>query len=139
MSATPPSPGYPAAPGGPLPSGLPAARRPVIVWDLVTSIVLLVVAVVVAAALTFSAFFLVFASDPCGGPTACDTGRMGAGFFIALLGPAAVTLVAVITAVVLLVRRRVSFWVPIAGILLSVGVWAGGAALVISGVPGATF
>ncbi|WP_431245828.1 hypothetical protein [Leifsonia xyli] len=135
MVTTPP-PGYPAAPA---PAGAATARRPVIVWDLVTSIVLLVVGVVVAAVLTFAAFFLVFASDPCGSGTACDTGRMGIGFFIALIGPAAVTLIAVIVAIVLLVLRRISFWVPIVGILLALGVWAGGAALVISGVPGATF
>ncbi|MGO4592340.1 hypothetical protein AB4Z18_00830 [Leifsonia sp. 2TAF2] len=122
---------YPAPPG--------AQRRPVIVWDLVTSIVLQVLAVVIAGVLTFAAFFLVFASDPCGGATACDTDRMGAGFLVALLGPAAVTLVAVIVAIVLVVRRRISFWVPIVGILLAIGVWVGGAALVISGVPGATF
>jgi len=120
---------YPSAP----------ARRPVIVWDLVTSVILLVVSVVIAAALTFAAAFLVFASDPCGGATACDTGRMGVGFFVALLGPGAVTLVAIVIAIVLLVRRRVSFWVPLTGILLAVGVWVGGAALVLSGVPGSTF
>lgn len=130
MTAMPPA-AYPAPPG--------AQRRPVIVWDLVTSIVLQVLAVVIAGVLTFAAFFLVFASDPCGGATACDTDRMGAGFLVALLGPAAVTLVAVIVAIVLVVRRRISFWVPIVGILLAIGVWVGGAALVISGVPGATF
>jgi hypothetical protein len=130
MTAIPPA-ASPAPPRTP--------RRPVIVWDLVTSIVLQVVAAVVAGVLTFAAFFLVFASDPCGGATACDTGRMSIGFFVALLGPAAVTLVAVIVAIVLLVLRRISFWVPIVGILLAIGVLAGGAALVISGVPGATF
>jgi hypothetical protein len=116
-----------------------STRRPVIVWDLVTSIILLVVSIVVAAALTFAAAFLVFASDPCGGSTVCDTDRMGVGFFVALLGPAAVTLVAVIIAIVLLVLRRVSFWVPIVGILLAAAVWIGGAALVVSGVPGSSF
>jgi hypothetical protein len=110
----------------------------VVVWDLVTTIVLLVVAGAVAVGLTFFAFFLVFASDPCGASTVCDTDRMSAGFFLALLGPGAVTLVAVIVAVVLLVLRRISFWVPIVGILLAVGVWVGGAALVVSGVPGAS-
>jgi uncharacterized BrkB/YihY/UPF0761 family membrane protein len=141
---TTPPPGYgapppaygPSAPGyGPA----PRARRPVIVWDLVTSIILLVVAVVVAAVLTFAAFFLVFASDPCGASTVCDTDRMGAGFLIALFGPAAVTLVTIAVSVVLLVLRRVAFWVPIVGILLAAGVWVAGAALVISGVPGSTF
>ncbi|WP_285115233.1 hypothetical protein [Leifsonia sp. fls2-241-R2A-40a] len=142
MTTPPPGPGYPPQPPvpGPVPGyAIPAPRRPVIVWDLVTSIILLVLAVVVAAVLTFAAVFLVFASDPCGGSTVCDTGRMGAGFFVALLGPGAVTLVAIVAAIVLLVRRRVSFWVPLAGILLSAGMWAAGAALVVSGVPGATF
>ena len=125
-------------PGYPQP-GPSRVRRPVVVWDLVTTIVLLVLAVIIAAVLTFAAFFLVFASDPCGASTVCDTARMGAGFFIALLGPAAITLVTVIVAVVLLVVRRRAFWVPIVGILLAAGVWIGGAALVVSGVPGATF
>ncbi|WP_431198012.1 hypothetical protein [Leifsonia xyli] len=130
MSAHPPA--YP-------PSDAGRARRPVVVWDLVTTIVLVVLAAIIAAVLTFAAFFLVFASDPCGASTVCDTGRMGVGFFIALLGPAAVTLVTVIVAVVLLVVRRRAFWVPIVCILLAAGVWVGGAALVVSGVPGATF
>lgn len=136
--STPPPPGfsgYPVAPGFPPPA---PARRPVVVWDLVTSIILLVFAVVVAAILTFAAFFLAFASDPCGASTVCDTDRMGIGFVIALFGPGVVTLIMVVVTVVLLIVRRISFWVPIAGILLAVGVWVGGAALVISGVPGAS-
>jgi hypothetical protein len=35
-------------------------------------------------------------------------------------------------------RRRVGFWVPLVGIVLAVGVWFGGAALVVSGVPGSS-
>ncbi|MDN4613058.1 hypothetical protein P5G50_01225 [Leifsonia sp. F6_8S_P_1B] len=117
----------------------PPPVRPTKLWDVITTTVLLVVGLVVAAILTFFAFFLVFASDPCGSSTPCDTGRMGIGFFVALLGPGAVTLVAIVVAIVLLVRRRIAFWAPLAGILLAIGVWIGGAALVISGVPGATF
>ncbi|NUU06087.1 hypothetical protein HNO83_06950 [Leifsonia sp. C5G2] len=116
----------------------PAPRRPVEVWDLVTTIVLLVIGGAITIGLTFFAFFLVFASDPCGASTVCDTGRMSAGFFVALLGPGAVAVATTIVAVVLLVRRRIAFWVPLAGIVLAVGVWIGGAALVISGVPGAS-
>jgi hypothetical protein len=64
---------------------------------------------------------------------------MGAGFLVALFAPGAVTIVAIVVAIVLLVRRRIAFWVPLASILLAIGVWIGGAALVVSGVPGATF
>lgn len=106
---------------------------------MITTSVLLVVGLVVAAILTFFAFFLVFASDPCGASTVCDTGRMGVGFFVALLGPGTVTIAAIVVAIILLVRRRIAFWVPLTGNVLAIGVWIGGAALVISGVPGATF
>ncbi|MDN4596926.1 DUF6264 family protein [Leifsonia virtsii] len=133
---TTPPPAYgPPAPGYAPP---PVPRRPVVVWDLVTTIVLLVIGGAIAIGLTFFAFFLVFASDPCGASTVCDTDRMSAGFFTALLGPGAVTVAAVIVAVVLLIRRRIAFWVPLVGIVLAIGVWIGGAALVISGVPGAS-
>ena len=134
MTMTPP-PAYGPPPPGYAP---PPPRRPVVVWDLVTTIVLLVIGGAIAIGLTFFAFFLVFASDPCGASTVCDTDRMSAGFFLALLGPGAVTIAAIIVAVVLLIRRRISFWVPLVGIVLAVGVWIGGAALVISGVPGAS-
>lgn len=133
---TTPPPAYGPPPPGYAPP--PAPRRPVVVWDLVTTIVLLVIGGAIAIGLTFFAFFLVFASDPCGASTVCDTDRMSAGFFVALLGPGAVTVATTIVAVVLLVRRRIAFWVPLAGIVLAVGVWIGGAALVISGVPGAS-
>jgi hypothetical protein len=129
MTATP-------TPAGAYPS--PPPRRPAIVWDVVTSSILLVVAVVVAGLLTFGAFFLAFASDPCGASVQCDTGRMSVGFLVALLGPGAVTVLAIIAAIVLMVVRRISFWVPLAGIVLAAAVWAGGAALVFSSVPGAT-
>ena len=133
---TTPPPAYGPPPPGYAPP--PAPRRPVVVWDLVTTIVLLVIGGGIAIGLTFFAFFLVFASDPCGASTVCDTDRMSAGFFLALLGPGVVTGAAGIVAVVLLIRRRISFWVPLVGIVLAVGVWIGGAALVISGVPGAS-
>jgi hypothetical protein len=113
-------------------------KRPVIVWDLVLTIVLLVLLVGVALLASFFSFFLAFASDPCGASVTCDTDRMALGMLIAMIGPLAVGLVTLIAAVVVLVLKRIAFWIPIVGIVLVIAIFFGGAAITISGVPGAT-
>jgi len=113
--------------------------RPVIVWDLVLTIALLVVMIGVALLASFFSFFLAFAGDSCGAVPECDYDRMGTGMLIAMVGPLVAALLALIAAVVVLVLRRIAFWIPIVGIVLVIGVFVGGAALTISGVPGTTF
>lgn len=113
-------------------------KRPVIVWDLVLTIVLLVILVGVALLASFFSFFLAFASDPCGAAVECDTDRMALGMLIAMIGPLAVGLVTLIAAIVVLVLKRIAFWIPIVGIVLVAGIFFGGAAITISGVPGTT-
>ncbi|WP_443218500.1 hypothetical protein [Rathayibacter sp. YIM 133350] len=113
-------------------------KPPVKVWDLVSTIVLLVLLVLVAGAACVLSFFLAFASDPCGGSVVCDYDRMAAGFWIALIGPVAAAVLALAAAIVLLVLRRIAFWVPLGGIVLVVAVFSLGAWLVLSGVPRAT-
>lgn len=113
-------------------------RRPVIVWDLVPTIVLLVVMVGLALLASFFSFFLAFAGDSCGASVTCDTDRIAAGMLVAMIGPLAVALLALIAAVVVLVLKRIAFWIPILGIVLVVGVFVGGAALTASGVPSTT-
>ena len=110
-------------------------RRPVIVWDLVLTIVLLVVMIGLALLASFFSFFLAFGGDSCGASVTCDTDRIAAGMLVAMIGPLAVALLALIAAVVVLVLRRIAFWIPILGIVLVVGVFVGGVALTVSGVP----
>jgi hypothetical protein len=57
---------------------------------------------------------------------------------IAMVGPLVAALFALIAAVVVLVLKRIAFWIPIVGIVLVIGVFVGGAALTMSGVGGAT-
>ena len=114
-------------------------RRAVVMWDLVLTIVLLVIMVGVTLLASFFSFFLAFAGDPCGAAVECDVDRMGTGMLIAMIGPIVVGLLALIAAVIVLVLRRIAFWIPIVGIVLIVAVFVGGAALTISGVPGTTF
>jgi glucan phosphoethanolaminetransferase (alkaline phosphatase superfamily) len=113
-------------------------RRPVIVWDLVLTIVLLVVMIGAALLASFFSFFLAFASDSCGAAVTCDTDRIATGMLIAMIGPLLVGVLALIAAVIVLVLRRIAFWIPIVGIVLIVGVFVGGAAITASGVPSAT-
>lgn len=113
----------------------PPAKRPLIMWDLILTIVLLVVMIGVTLLASFLSFFLAFAGDSCGSGIECDYDRMGTGMIIAMIGPLAVGLLALIAAVIVLVLRRIAFWIPIVGIVLVIGVFIGGAALTASGVP----
>jgi|tagenome__1003787_1003787.scaffolds.fasta_scaffold19845896_2 hypothetical protein len=114
-------------------------RPPLRTWDLVLSIVLLALNAGLALLLLMLAPFLVMASDPCGSGTQCNTDQMGVGIGIAFLGPLVMLGLGIAGAVVLLILRKPAFWVPIVSLVLTVGVFLFGAALVISGVPGATF
>lgn len=115
-----------------------APKRPVIVWDLVLTIGLLVLMVGTALVAFFLSFFLAFAGDPCGSGITCDYDRMGTGMLVAMIGPLAVGLLALVAAIVVLALKRIAFWIPLVGIVLIIGVFVGGAALTISGVPGTT-
>src|SRR3954468_6137723 len=114
-------------------------RRPARTWDLVLSIVLLLLTAGLGLLLVVVAPFLVMASDPCGSGTQCDYDRMGVGLGIALVGPLVVLLAGIVGTILLLVFRRLAFWAPLVTSAVAVGVFIAGAAIVIGGVPGATF
>ncbi len=113
-------------------------KRPVIMWDLILTIVLLVVMIGVTLLASFLSFFLAFAGDSCGSGITCDYDRMSTGMLIAMIGPLAVGMLALIASVIVLVLKRIAFWIPIVGIVLVVAVFVGGAALTASGVPAST-
>ena len=109
-------------------------KRPIIMWDLVLTIVLLVLMIGAALLASFLSFFLAFASDSCGASSVCDTDRIATGMLVAMIGPLFVGLIALIAAVIVLVLKRIAFWIPIVGIVLIAAVFIGGAALTASGV-----
>ena len=112
-----------------------APRRVRRTWDVVLAITLLVVLAAAAVVLGFAGAFLVMASDSCGSSVACRTDQLSAGVFVAVLGPAVVTVVAIASVVERLIRARLAFWAPLVGIAVAILVWAGGAALVFASVP----
>ncbi|WP_125132849.1 DUF6264 family protein [Microbacterium sp. 10M-3C3] len=104
------------------------ARR-IRVWDLVLTIVLLLVLAAFAALASYFAVFLAFASDGCGGGT-CDTGLLNLGFWFAVLSPWVLLVLAFVTGIVLLVLRRLAFWVPLTAAALIVACFFIGVAIV---------
>ncbi len=118
-------------------TALAPSSRPVRVWDVVLSVVLLLGLGVLAALTSLFGAFLAMASDPCGA-VECDTGLISAGMLTAMILPWVLLAAAVTVVVVLLVRRRLAFWVPLVGVPLVIGAWFLGAAIASAGVPGST-
>jgi hypothetical protein len=114
-------------------------RPPARTWDLVLSIVLLALNAGLALLLVVLSPLLLMGADPCGAGTVCNEDQMGIGIAVSLLGPLMVLALAIAATVLLLILRKVAFWVPLVTLLLTPGVFLFGAALVVSGVPGATF
>jgi hypothetical protein len=112
------------------------AKRPVIIWDVIVTIVLLVGLIAVDAAISFAALFLVMMSDSCGTVAPCDFTLLTAGWLVAVIGPSVVVLATIVVAIIAMVRRRLSFWMALTGAAVALGVWGVGVALVYSAVPG---
>lgn len=110
-------------------------RRPVIVWDLVLTIVLLVLLVGGGLLLGFFAFLLLaFGGDSCGASSTCDYDVMTTGAFTAVGGVVLVGFLALVGSIVLLVLRRTAFWVPLVGLVLMIAAFWIGASISSSGV-----
>ena len=121
----------PAGPGTPWTAA--RARRPVRVWDLVLTIVLLAGEFVLTALLSYFGLFLAMASDACMGGNDCDSGLIGGGVLVAAGGVWIGMLVALVVSIVLLIQRRITFWVPIAGTVLSLVATFAGAGMAMAG------
>ena len=109
----PPAPAWSAA--GPM----VAVKPPVKTLDVVITIVLLVADGVLAALASFMGLFLVMASDSCGARD-CNVDLITVGWLMGMILPWVAFVATVIVAIVLMVKRRLAFWVPLAGAALIV-------------------
>ena len=114
-----------------------AASRPVRVWDVVLTIVLVVGSAVLAALASLMGMFLVMASDPCGALT-CSSELITLGWLMGMILPWVAFLASTIVAIVLMVKRRLSFWVPLAGAAAIILALVAAFAVTAAGVPGST-
>lgn len=108
--------------------------RPVRVWDILLSVVLVLAMFAATATALMIGIFLPMASDGCGQD--CNIGQIEVGFILALALPIVVALAATVITVIRLVKRRLAYWVPLAGIGGVVLGFLIGAALVMTAIPG---
>jgi hypothetical protein len=117
-------------------SSRPVGRKPVRVWDIVVSSILLVLLAALAALMSFFGFFLAMASDSCGARD-CNSELIGTGLITAVALPWVLLLAASVATILMLAFRRLAFWVPLAFAPLIIGSWFLGAVIASAGVPGA--
>ena len=110
----------------PEPAAAAGSARPRRTWDLVLTIVFLIAYLLGTLLASFSAFSLAFAGDSCGASSVCDYDQMSAGMMVAFIGVWIPMLFVVIAAIVLLVLRRIAFWVPLVGGALTIAITIAG-------------
>ncbi|QEW04126.1 DUF6264 family protein [Microbacterium lushaniae] len=103
--------------------------RPVRVWDIVLTVLLLLLLAVFAALASYFGLFLGMASDGCFDDN-CDYGMLSFGVWFAAISPWVILLLAIVGAVTLLIVRRLAFWVPLTAAALNVVIFFVAAAIV---------
>jgi len=116
----------------------PQGKRPLVLWDIVLTIVLLIAGAVIAILLgVTAAIALGFATpESC---FDCNNTQIFFGQILGMFGPPVLYFVFIILTIVQLVRRRRSFWIPIVGVFVAVLVLLAGGAMVFTAIPGFTF
>ncbi|WP_353808973.1 hypothetical protein [Agromyces sp. SYSU T00194] len=125
------TPGTSAPADAAAPDGRTRRVRPVRVWDLVLSIVLVLLLIGVAITGVFIGSLFALSAPNCVNGS-CDLFTVGLN--VAIWGPIVVGVVCLVATITLLVLRKRAFWVPLAGIAgVAVVVFVGGAIALIAG------
>jgi hypothetical protein len=112
-------------------------KKPIVLWDVILTLALLLGGFIAAIVIGISAISLGFApGENCAG---CADNQIFFGVVLAMFGPPVIYLLAIVITVIRLIKRQIAFWVPIVGVVGGLGLWAAGAALVFTGIPGFTF
>jgi len=116
------------------PDGRTKRVRPVRVWDLVLSIVLVLLLIGVAITGVFIGSLFALGAPSCVNGS-CEL--FDVGLNVAIWGPIVVGVLGLAATVTLLVLRKRAFWVPLAGIaLVAIVVFVGGAIALVAGSGG---
>ncbi|GAB2826184.1 hypothetical protein GCM10027022_16310 [Alpinimonas psychrophila] len=100
--------------------------------DTVASIVLVLIAVVTNLGISFAGFMLVMMSDSCN--ASCNVDVLSGGVIFASVAPSVVTIIGIVITIVLVVRAKLAFWVPIATVGAQVIALAIGALMVFGSI-----
>lgn len=93
-------------------------------WDFILTIFLLVLFLGWSLLCSFAGALVAFAGDSCGASSTCNSDLVGTAFMIGMFGPAVLAVIVLLFAIVWMVRRHISFWIPLAGAVLVAGVVA---------------
>jgi uncharacterized BrkB/YihY/UPF0761 family membrane protein len=110
---------YPAPATPPVAVPPATTRRPVRVWDIVVTVVLVVLLGILALFASYFGLFFSMASDGCFDDN-CNYDLLTFGVWFAVISPWVLLLITIGVAVTLLIRRRLAFWVPLAGAALTI-------------------
>lgn len=108
-------------------------RQTSTVERVVTVLLMVGLAVLVPLASFFGLFFGM-ASDGCVGDTRCSSEQITAGIVISSGSPWVVYLAALAVVIVRWVRRRPTWWVPVAALVVGAVLWTLGGFVAVSGV-----
>ncbi|NYE35014.1 hypothetical protein F4692_000118 [Nocardioides cavernae] len=98
----------------------------------VTVVEMLALALLVPFASIFGLFFGM-ASDGCIGSVQCSSEQITVGLGIAAVSPWVVYVAALVVVVVRWVRRRSTWWVPLAALVVGAALWAIGGFVAVAG------
>jgi len=99
-----------------------APARPRRTWDLVLTIALLVLYLAGVLLASGSSFLLAFTGDSCGASSVCDFDQIANGIMVVLVGPWIPVIFVLGGAIALLATKRLAFWVPLVGGVLSIAI-----------------
>lgn len=91
-------------------------------WDFILTIFLLVVYLGWSLLCSFAGALVAVASDNCGAPSTCNGDLVSTAILIGTIGPALLAVIVLVWTIVWMVRRHISFWLPLAGAVLAAGV-----------------
>lgn len=93
-------------------------------WDFILTVVLLVVYLGWSLLCSFAGALLAMSGDSCEASSTCNYDLIGAALMLGVFGPAVLAIIVLVFAIVWLVRKHISFWIPIAGSILAAGIVA---------------
>lgn len=103
-------------------------------WDVALTVVLLVLYLGGVLLGSGSSFFLAFAGDSCGASSVCNYDQIANGMMIVLVGPWVPVIFVLGGAILLLVTKRLAFWLPLVGGALTIAIVVVGWMVATSGV-----
>lgn len=97
-------------------------KRPIIVWDIALSIVVLVIGAVVLMVSAFVDLFSAAFIGVCPART-CSAGAAVASLGISWFAMFVILIVATVVAILMMVRRRRCWWVTVLALVLVIAIW----------------